>query len=139
MLLALVLLLAAAPNPEVDAAKKRLKAIERKYDIDIQWEFAFLEEKPGWTITTRVPKPEDLVEFAPMLEKMIDLYPEQVWKSGKVKTIVLAKQCLKNGVSWGGIAVPSRQALLVDVSKALEDRDTRETFHHELYHLLDPV
>ncbi len=139
MLFALVLMLAAPPSPEVEAAKKQLRALERKYSIDIQWEFAFLEEKPGWTVSTRVPRPEDLVEFTPMLEKMMAIYPDKVWKSGKVKTVVLAKQCLRNGVSWAGIAVPARQALLIDVEKARNDAATRETFHHELYHLLDPI
>ena len=136
--LAALSLLVLAGTP-ADEARSSLRTLERKYGIDIQWEFEFKEIREGWTVSTRVPTEEDLIAFAPKLREAMAVYPDRLWKSGKVKTIVLAKKCLRNGVSWGGFAVHTRKALLLDVSASADPDWLRNAFHHEVYHLVDPV
>lgn len=131
-----VVLLGATP---VEEAKSSLRALEKKYSVDIQWEYEFKEISDRSTISTRKPLEEDLVGFAPKLAQAMKVYPASLWKAGRIKTIVLSKQVLKNGVSWGGMAVYKRTALLLDVSATSKDDWLRTAFHHEVYHLIDRV
>lgn len=135
---ALALVLAAGPS-KIDDAKNALRALESKHGIDIVWEEEFSQIRPRGTVRTKKATSEDLVAFAPMLADAMALYPPKVWKSGKIEKIYLARECLRDDVKWGGFAVRDRNALLLDISASANDDWLRSAFHHEMFHLLDPI
>ena len=139
MLFAALTLVLAAGVPEIDTAKSALKALERKHGIDIVWEQEFREENDHGTVLAKRARNEDLIKFAPMLATAMEMYPAKMWESGKVETIVLSKECLRDGVKWGGFAVHARKALVLDISQSHNPDWQRSVFHHELFHLIDPI
>lgn len=117
---------------DVGAAKSTLRQLEQKYGIEIQWEYEYREIQDGWTVSCLKADGPDLAYYTPLLVAGMKLYPDEVWKSGKIEKIVLGKKLLKNGVSWGGFALTHKKTLMVNA-----EAWNAETFHHEVFHMLD--
>lgn len=122
-----------------DRASEGVFRLSQRYGLEIQWKRDFYDERGPWTATTRAPTDEQVATFLPVLKEALAIYPDTVFGRGKpVAKIVLGREVRRNHEHFGGLALVGRATLLLDTSIATQE-ELRQAFHHEVYHLLDPI
>lgn len=126
--------------PEAASAKTNpFKSIERKYHIDIAWDkLPFPDRGKDWVLKGERASDKQVKAAADLLEQELRFYAKDIIQRIHLRKIVVAVNLTVNDRRLGGFAAYSQETFYLDAELVISNEDhVRQTFHHELFHMID--